>query len=95
MTALVAFTVVWAVLVVLALATALGATAWKLRQARLNLKGIADDLERIAEQTGGLEPKLAALGAEVEAIVGALSRVDKALGSVLDVVGELLAPKRG
>lgn len=94
MTALIVFSLVWVVAVVLVLVLALGATAWNLRRARHNLHGIADDLERIGQQAQPLEAKLTSVGSEVEAIVGALGRVDGALGAVLDVVAGLLAPNR-
>lgn len=95
MSALIVLSVIWAGAVVLVLVVALGTTAWHLNRARRNLKGIADDLERIGVQAEPLEAKLTSVGAEVEAIVGALGRVDKALGGILDVVAGLLAPTKG
>lgn len=95
MSALIVLSVVWAGAVVLALVIALGTTAWNLNRARRNLRGIADDLERIGSQAEPLEAKLTSVGTEVEAVVGALGRVDHALGSILDAVAGLLVPKKG
>lgn len=92
---LIFFSVVWVIAVVLVLVLSLSITAWNLRNARLNLKGIADDLERIGSQAEPLETKLDSIGNEVEAIVGALGRVDNALGAVIGVVQKLLAPVKG
>lgn len=95
MTTLVVLSLIWTVLVVLALVAALGTSAWNLRRARHNLAGIADDLEQIGRQAQPLEAKLESVGTEVEAIVAALGRVDTALGNVLDVVAGLTAPLKG
>lgn len=91
---LVVLSIVWVVAVVLALVVALGGTAWNLWRARANLAGIADDLERIADQAEPLETKLTGIGGEVEAIVAALGRVDGALGAIVDVVKGLLEPRK-
>ena len=91
---LIFFSVVWVIAVVLVLVASLSVTAWHLRKAKLNLKGIADDLERIGSQAEPLETKLSSIGGEVEAIVGALGRVDGALGAIIGVVSGLLEPQK-
>lgn len=95
MTVLIVLSVVWAALVVLALAPVLALTGWKLSRTRIHLSGIADDLERIAVQAQPLDGKLEAVGDEVEAIVGALSRVDASLADIQDVIRRALAPQKG
>lgn len=86
-------TIVWVAAVVLVLAVAVIGTGIALRRARIHLEGVADDLERVAEQAKPLEPKLASILGELQGLAGSLVRVDAGLGKILQVVGGLLARK--
>ncbi|MDX2007869.1 MAG: hypothetical protein SFU83_21725 [Meiothermus sp.] len=86
-------TIVWVAAVVLVLAVAVIGTGIALRRARIHLEGVADDLERVAEQAKPLEPKLASILGELQGLAGSLVRVDAGLGKILEVVGGLLARK--
>lgn len=99
MSLLEALTLIWAVAVVLVLAVTVIGTALALRRAKGHLKGVADDLELIAERAGPLEPKLSSIGQNLNGVAGSLTRVDAGLGQILGVVGGLLesqnAEKKG
>lgn len=93
MSVLLTLTIIWVVAVVLALAVFVIGTVLALGNARRHLKGVADDLERVAEQAVPLESTLSSLLAELQGVAGGLVRVDNALGKILDVVGGLVARK--
>lgn len=73
MNTLIALTLIWAGLLVLALILYLTATALYLHRARRHLVGIAQDLEQIAEAVAPLDKILATIGAEVQDILTALA----------------------
>ena len=85
-----ALSFIWVVAVVLVLAVTVIGTALALRSAKNHLKGIANDLELIAERAGPLEPKLTSIGENLNGVAGSLTRVDVGLGQILGVVGGLL-----
>lgn len=93
MSLLLTLTVIWVVAVVAALAFFVIGTALALRNARHHLKGIADDLERVAAQAKPLEPTLDSLMHELQGVAGGLIRVDVALGQILAVISGLVARK--
>lgn len=95
MTLLIVLSLVWAALVVGALVVVLTMTAWRLRQARLHLAGIADDLTEIARQAEPLDARLHSIGTEIEAIAQALERVDGALADIRQVIEGVLTPQEG
>jgi len=90
MSLLEALTLIWAAAVVLVLAVTVTGTALALRRARGHLKGVADNLELIAERAGPLEPKLTSIGQNLNGVAGSIGRVDAGLGQILEVVGGLL-----
>ncbi len=83
-------TIVWVAAVVLVLAVAVIGTGIALRRARLHLEGVADDLEKVAQQAKPLEPKLASIFGELQGVAGSLIRVDAGLGKILEVIGGLV-----
>jgi hypothetical protein len=95
MTILLLVTLVWVVLVVLALVVALTAAAVFLHRARNRLRGIADDLELLAERAGPLAPVSAKVGSEAKELISSLVRADTALGRVSRLVTSLFPVKKG
>lgn len=83
-------TIVWVAAVVLVLAVAVISTGLALRRARLHLGGVADDLEKVAEQAKPLEPKLASIMGELQGLAASLLRVDAGLGKILQAIGGLV-----
>ncbi|WP_337869586.1 hypothetical protein [Meiothermus sp.] len=83
-------TIIWVAAVVLVLAVAIISTGIALRRARLHLEGVADDLEKVAQQAQPLEPKLASIFGELQGLAGSLIRVDAGLGKILEVIGGLV-----
>lgn len=83
-------TIIWVAAVVLVLAIAVISTGIALRRARLHLQGVADDLEKVAEQTRPLEPRLVAILGELQGVAASLTRVDAGLGRILEVARGLV-----
>lgn len=90
MSLLQALSLIWVIAVTLVLAVTVIGTALALRRAKGHLKGVADDLELIAQRAGPLEPKLTSIGENLGGVAGSLTRVDVGLGQILGVVGGLL-----
>lgn len=88
-----ALSLIWVVAVVLVLAVTVIGTALALRSAKNHLKGVADDLELIAQRAAPLEPKLSSIGQNLGGVAGSLTRVDAGLGQILGVVGGLIQAK--
>ena len=87
MTVLITLTLIWVTVLVLALVVYLTGTAVHLHRARGHLAGVADDLEKIAQQCEPLTDKVTNVGSGVSDLALELTRVDDALGSVLSALG--------
>lgn len=73
-------TLLFALVVVLALAGYLIAVAWALMKAKASVTRIADALESVAAQTAPLDEKLATINGALTTLAGGLDTADRHLG---------------